>query len=100
MASNQAPASETLAGSQWSSIESDSATEQVGASSSPTSSYEPIEFSQTQIHTDIELIAAYLAKRSASSKLVGVIDRIRNAYSICVKQTSTEQAIYQLYKTV
>jgi hypothetical protein len=99
MAPNQVPASETLAGSRWSSVESDSATEPVGAST-PTSSYEPIESSQTQIHADIELIATYLAKRNASTKLVGAIDRIRDAYTTRVKQTNTEQAIRQLHETV
>lgn len=99
MASKQASASETLAESRWSSIESDSATESVGAST-PTSSYEPFESSQTQIHTDIELIATYLAKRSASTKLVDAINHIRDAYTVRVKQTNTEQAIRQLHETV
>lgn len=89
-----------LVGSRWSSVESSDVTEQADVTSTPTSSYEPIESSQTQIHIDIELIAAYLAKRSASTKFVNIIDRIRDAYTARVQQANTEQAICQLKETV
>jgi hypothetical protein len=97
MTSTQASASASLAGSRWSSIESD---EPASVTSSPTSSHEPIECSQTQLNADIELIATYIARKKAPSKYAAAIDRIRDAYTSSVKQANTELAIRQLHEAV
>jgi len=55
--------------------------------------YKLIKSLQTYIHANIKLIIAYLAKISALTKLVNVINQIHDTYSTHVKQTNTKQVI-------
>jgi hypothetical protein len=96
MADQRAPASVTPAWSQKSLIEDEGCDATTDASSSPTTSYETSECSQTNIQKDIEFIAAYFVKEKAPGLVQAAFDRVSKAYSRRVAKSdekSIEQAI-------
>jgi hypothetical protein len=103
MAAQHAPAGVAPVWSQQSSVEDESCDATTDASSSPATSYETVECSQTDIPKDIEFIAAYFVKEKAPGPVRAAFDRVSKACSRRVAKSdekSTEQAIRQLQAVV
>ena len=84
MSARPALARETLASSQWSprgSQSSDASNRDASTDTGCTTLPEPIGCSQTDIKTDIETIAAYLAKERAPKAVQAAMGRVSDAYA-------------------
>jgi hypothetical protein len=97
-----APAGGVLAESRWSNVESSGSNVLQDAPSSQTSQGTQATTNTHQkydLEADIRTVAAYFVQSKTSQLVQEAFDRIRDT-SIYIKNSTTEQAIYQLQDTV
>lgn len=93
------------ADSQWSagSGECRNATPSTSATTVPTTPSEPNQCLQTDITTDIGIIAAYFAEEEPPVRVACALKRVRDAFEKLLAQpepTNTEKAVQQLHEAV
>jgi len=96
MADLRAAAGASLADSQWGASNRGRKTATPSASTEPTTPGEPNKCLQTELPTDINIIAAYFAGEKPPLRVAQAFERIRNAVEKLLatpKLTSTKQAV-------
>ena len=103
MADLRAAAGASLANSQWGASNRGRKTATLSASTEPTTPREPNECLQTELPTDINIIAAYFAREKPPLRVAQALEHVHDAVEKLLatpKPTSTEQAVRQLHKAV